>query len=118
MDTMMRVLIADNNASMRRMMRTIVKPVAEEIFECNDGKEAIEIYKGLSPDWVLMDFGMPQVDGLQATRQILDFDPNAHILLVTQYDDDDLRVAAREAGAMAIVLKDNLFNLGTKIKAL
>jgi CheY-like chemotaxis protein len=107
----MRVLIADDNPSMRQMIRTIIQPVAEEIFECADGSEAVETYQRIDPDWVLMDFEMPKLDGLQAIRQIMARNPQAQIMLITQHDDDDLRVAAKEAGAAAMVLKDNLFDL-------
>jgi CheY-like chemotaxis protein len=107
----MRVLIADDNPSMRQMIRTIIQPVAEEIFECEDGREAVETYQQIYPDWVLMDFEMPRLDGLQAIRQIIARNPNARIMLITQHDDDDLRIAAKEAGATAMVLKDNLFDL-------
>jgi DNA-binding NarL/FixJ family response regulator len=113
---MMKVLIADDNASMRRMIRTVIQSVAEEIFECADGREAVETFNRICPDWVLMDFGMPQLDGLQATRQIMAGHPQAQILLVTQHDDDDLRQAASEAGVKGFVLKDNLFSLRTRIK--
>lgn len=112
----MKVLIADDNASMRRMIRTLIQPVAEEIFECADGREAVETFDRIEPDWVLMDFGMPQLDGLQATRQIIARNPQAQILLVTQHDDDDLREAASEAGVKGFVLKDNLFSLRSRIK--
>ena len=107
----MRLLIADDNPSMRQMIRTIIQPVAEEIFECEDGREAVETYQQIDPDWVLMDFEMPRLDGLEAIRQIIERNPQAQILLITQHDDDDLRIAAKEAGATAMVLKDNLFDL-------
>jgi DNA-binding NarL/FixJ family response regulator len=55
-----------------------------------------------------MDVQMPGVDGLAATRQIIQFDAAARIVIVTDYDDDELRVAAREAGASAYVLKQDL----------
>jgi two-component system chemotaxis response regulator CheY len=112
---MMKILIADDNASMRRMIRTLFQNVAEEIFECADGSEAVETYNRITPDWVLMDFGMPEMDGLTAIRLIIANDPQARVLLVTQHDDDDLRQAAREAGARGFVLKDNLFSLRSTI---
>ena len=111
----MRILIVDDNASMRRMIRAVVKPVAEEIFECADGREAVETFERIEPDWVLMDFGMPRLDGLQATRQIIAANPHAQILLVTQHDDEELRQAASEAGVKGYVLKDNLFSLRSTI---
>lgn len=107
----MKVLIADDNASVRKMIRAIIQPVAEDIYECADGGEAVELYDRIRPDWVLMDFGMPRVDGLTAIKKIIAFFPDARILLVTQHDDDDLRSAAKEAGAESVVLKDDLFCL-------
>ena len=74
-----------------------------------------ETFDRIEPDWVLMDFGMPQLDGLQATRQIIARNPHAQILLVTQHDDEELRQAASEAGVKGYVLKDNLFSLRSTI---
>ena len=60
------------------------------------------------PDIVLMDVRMPRMDGLAATRQIREFHPGARVVIVTDYDDEDLRKAAMEAGARGYVLKQNL----------
>lgn len=111
----MKILIADDNILMRRMIHDVIKPFAEEIFECGDGNEAIEIYNSVEPDWVLMDYEMPQVDGLTATRRIIEGNPNARILLVTQHDDEDLRLEAKEAGTKGFVSKDNLLSLRLEI---
>jgi two-component system response regulator DegU len=58
-----------------------------------------------------MDVRMPRMDGLSATREILRYHPGARIIIVTDYDDDELRNAAREAGACAYALKHNLTEL-------
>lgn len=111
----MKILIADDNVLMRQMIRAVVKPLVEEIYECGDGSEAIEIYKRIKPHLVLMDFNMPLIDGLTAIRKIIGFDKNARIFLVTQHDDEDLRQVAQKAGAKAVISKDNLLRLRLEI---
>jgi YesN/AraC family two-component response regulator len=60
------------------------------------------------PDWVLMDVKMPKLDGIAATRQIMEAFPRAQIVIVSQYDDFEMREGARGAGAVDYVLKDDL----------
>ena len=107
----MKILIVDDNASMRRMIRGIIQPLADEIYECADGGEALEIYARVFPDWVLMDIQMKPVDGITATRQIIEAYPQARVLMVTNYNDDDLRQAAHEAGASRYLVKENLLDI-------
>jgi CheY-like chemotaxis protein len=104
----MNVLIVDDNQQMRRAIRTCLADVAEEIFECADGEAALATYDRCRPDWVLMDLEMPGLGGFEATRQLKLAHPDAQIVVVTNYDGGDLRVAAREAGACAFVVKENL----------
>jgi two-component system, NarL family, response regulator LiaR len=107
----MKVLIVDDNASMRRMIRGIIEPAGAEIHECEDGGAAFEIYARVSPDWVLMDIELKTVDGITATRQIIEAYPQARIVMLTSYNDDDLRRAAREAGACRYLVKENLLDI-------
>ena len=107
----MKLLIVEDNPAMRRMMRRMVADLANEIRECGDGAEALEAYRELQPDWVLMDLQMPRVGGLEATRRIRADFPDAQIIIVTQYDDPHWRTAATEAGACGYVLKGNLLDL-------
>lgn len=65
----------------------------------------------MHPDLVLMDIAMKGMDGLSATARIRSAFPEAHVLMLTQYDDPDLRLAARECGAEAYLLKDDLSQL-------
>jgi two-component system response regulator DegU len=104
----MTFLIVDDNASMRRMLVRAVHKAADRIWECVDGAEALAAYMDHSPDIVLMDIQMSRVDGLAATKQIVQFDPSARIIIVTDYDDDELRIMARKAGASEYVLKHDL----------
>lgn len=104
----MKVLIVDDHEGMRMLMRSYLPDAFDEIHECEDGFHAIDCYREHLPDWVLMDWKMKQMDGITATRQIIAAYPQAKILLVTNFDDDNLRRAAHVAGAVGYVHKDNL----------
>ncbi|MGH8692954.1 MAG: response regulator transcription factor [Burkholderiales bacterium] len=108
---MMKVLIVEDNPQMRQMIRSVLARVSQEIYECGDGAEAMAAYTTHLPHWVLMDIDLPQLNGLEATRQIISAFPDAHILVVTNYDDERLRAAATAAGARGYVLKENLLDL-------
>jgi two-component system response regulator DegU len=113
-----KVLIVDDNPGIRRMLKRAIGEVAEKIWDCADGAQAQSSYMDHRPDVVLMDIRMPQVDGLEATRQILRVDPSARVVIVTDYDDEDLRRAAAEAGACGFSLKEDLMNLPRILGAL
>lgn len=107
----MNFLIVEENENMRRMICNIVAELAGETHECADGTGALAAYAEHRPDWVLMDVKLNQMDGLTATRQIKDAFPQANILIVSDYDDQNLRRAAREAGASEYVVKESLLDL-------
>jgi DNA-binding NarL/FixJ family response regulator len=106
----MRLLIVEDNANVRRLIRSIVKGIAE-IAECDDGAQALAAYRQSRPDWVLMDIKMAAVNGIQAAREIKAAFPEARIVMVTNYDDAELREAARNAGASRYLLKENLLEI-------
>jgi CheY-like chemotaxis protein len=116
--SLMTVLIVEDNAGIRRLLRRAFADSATEIWECGDGSAALPLYEQHHPDIVLMDMRMPQMDGLTATRQIHQAHPTARIVMVTDYDDDDLRRAAAEAGASAYALKQNLAELPRIVSSL
>lgn len=107
----MNLLIVEDNASMRRMIKRVVSDLADEIIECEDGDDALALYSATQPDWVLMDIQMNKTKGLTATRQILSKFADAKIVIVTNYDDAHFRKSAREAGAHEYVLKENLYDV-------
>ena len=107
----MKIMIVDDNRQMRRMIVSLIDDLVEEIIECGDGSEAVPAYDEHRPDWVLMDIEMGRVDGIEATRQIRDAFPDARIVMVTNYDESELRAAASTAGACGYVLKDNLLGI-------
>jgi CheY-like chemotaxis protein len=105
------LLIVDDSSSVRRLIRSIVGQLADEIVDCEDGAQAMSAYMQHRPDFVLMDIEMKHVDGLTATREIKAADPQAMVFIVTNYDAADLREAAQQAGACGYVLKENLLEL-------
>ena len=107
----MTVLIVEDNAGVRRLLRRAMERIATEVWECEDGSHALANYRDHAPDLVLMDVRMPIMDGLAAVKQIRRFDPVARIIMVTDYDDEELRLAASGAGAWGYTLKQNLTGL-------
>src|SRR5262245_60474703 len=105
----MKLLIVEDNPAVRRIIRSIVAPLADEIHECEDGVGALAAYQTHRPDFVLMDVAMSSLDGIAATRQIRAADPAAKVIIVTNYDEADVREEAQQAGACGYVLKENLF---------
>jgi len=107
----MNFLIVEDNDNMRRMIRSLVSEFAGETYECRDGAEALAAYAEHLPDWVLMDIRMSEVDGISATRELKAAFPDANIIIVTDYNDAELRRSAREAGACEYVVKEDLLSL-------
>lgn len=113
----MKMLIVEDNAVMRRLLRSLVVNLAEEIHECTDGSQALAAYRQFLPDWVLMDIEMPELDGLETTRQLLAAFPAARVVIVTQHDSAKFRDAAQHAGAYGFVSKENLLGLPALINS-
>jgi CheY-like chemotaxis protein len=111
MTSKIRVLITDDHAEMRQLIKTVIADLAAGMIECENGSEALDIYRENQPDWVIMDIKMPVTDGISATRQIKAAFPAARIIIVTDYDDLRLRTAALSAGACEYVIKDELIRL-------
>ena len=113
----MKILIVEDNLSMRRMIKEFVQDHVDEFVECSDGSEALNSYVQHHPDLVLMDMKMGRVNGLEATRKIKQAFVEARIVIVSQWDTPALRSAAKEAGAEAYVNKKSLVPLREIIKA-
>jgi two-component system response regulator DegU len=107
----MKVLIVEDNAVMREMIKRMVGDLADEISECEDGNQALAAYEASRPDWVLMDIEMPGMDGITATRRLIKTHTEARVIIVTDYGDKPLRAAARAVGACGYVLKENLIEV-------
>src|SRR5690242_10666105 len=104
---MMRVLIVDDHPLFRDGLRGLLESVEdlEVCGEAGSGSEAVELAANLQPDLVLMDLNMPALDGIEATRRIVQDSPRANVLVVTMYEDDESVFAALRAGARGYVLK-------------
>ncbi|MBA2736533.1 MAG: response regulator transcription factor [Pyrinomonadaceae bacterium] len=107
----MKVLIVEDSPPMLKMIRRAIADWAHEICECGDGAEAVALYAEQLPDWVLMDIELGAVNGIAATRQIKNNFPEARVVMVTNYNDHEMREAATRAGACGYVLKENLLEL-------
>lgn len=106
-----RILIADDHGPFRTMLKSLLGAQGAEVVECRDGREALNRFDELAPDWVLMDVEMPGLDGLAATRQLIASSPKARVVILTQHNDEQSRAAARAAGACEFVPKDELEQL-------
>ena len=93
---------------MRKVIRSLVEDLAREIFEAEDGQAAVDAWLLHRPDWVTLDLAMRPVDGLTALREIRSHDPLALVIIITAYDTNAFRQAAKLAGAHAYVLKDDI----------
>lgn len=109
----MNVMIVDDSAAMRKIIRDICFSFAEKIVECVNGFEAIKTYENFLPHLVLMDIKMPEMNGLEAMKKILEKHPNAKIIIITQYKEKELEEEAKKFGAYAFLLKENLSDLET-----
>jgi len=103
-----RVLIVDDHKVVREGLKAFMLPREnlEVIGEAVDGQEAVEMAAALHPDVILLDLVMPRMDGIEATRQIKHQNPDAHILILTSFGDDEKIIAAIKAGALGYLLKD------------
>jgi two-component system response regulator DegU len=112
----MKLLIVDDHAVMRRTVRDLVATADDDVREACDGAEAELAFEAQRPDCVIMDVQMHPVGGIAATQQITARHPGARIIVLTQFDDQDLRDSARAAGACGFVTKDNLDALGEMVR--
>ena len=103
-----RVLIADDHTLVREGLRALLEGQGgfEVVGEASNGREAIERAVQLRPDVVLMDIGMPEVDGLAATRRITRLNPAIRILVLTVHETEDYFFRVLEAGAHGFLVKD------------
>jgi DNA-binding NarL/FixJ family response regulator len=107
MAEMLRVLIADDHTIFRDGLRALLAsaPDIEFAGEAGDGYEAIALAASLQPDLVLMDLQMPGLNGIEATRRIVQESPHIRILVITMFEDDASVLAAMRAGARGYLLK-------------
>ena len=109
----MKILIADDNAGFRALLRDLLSDLTTDIEEAGNGEEAVIAYSRNHPDFVLMDLRMEPMDGIAATKAILAHDHAARVVVVSTFDDEALREAAHKAGACGYATKDDLSVLKT-----
>ncbi|MFZ0480964.1 MAG: response regulator transcription factor [Terriglobales bacterium] len=104
-----RILIADDHAIVRQGLRSLLEshPGWEVCAEAADGFEAVKKVEQFKPDLVALDIGMPQLNGLDAARQILRDNPKIKILFLTVYDTDHSAKTAIQLGAKGLILKSD-----------
>jgi DNA-binding NarL/FixJ family response regulator len=105
--TVIRVLIADDHTLVREGIRLLLETAHDVrvVGEASDGAEAIRLARELTPSLVLMDIAMPNVDGLEATREIKRMQPNVQVLVLTMHEGEDYFFKILAAGASGYVLK-------------
>jgi DNA-binding NarL/FixJ family response regulator len=107
----MRLMIVDDHEGMRNMIRKLVAAPGDTVTECASGDEALKTVTEFKPDCVTMDVSMPGLCAFKTTVGIRAAHPPARIIFVSSHDLPEYRRAAREAGAVGYVLKENLSDL-------
>lgn len=103
---MKRVLIVDDASVVRMLIKKVLTQGDFDIVgEAVNGKDALVKYKELKPDIVTMDITMPEVDGIQATKDIIAFDSNAKIVMLSGIDQKEMLWQAIKAGAVSYIVK-------------
>ena len=105
----LRILLADDHEIVRRGLCSLLQKHEgwEVCGEASDGRQTIEMAKQLKPDVVIVDIGMPHLNGLDTTRQLLQHDPNFKVIVLTITDSDQVIREALDAGARGFVLKSD-----------
>ena len=118
--TPLRILIVDDHAVVRRGVRSLLEsqPGWEISGEAATGREAVDLARRLRPDVVVMDLSLPELNGLDATRQILKESPGSEIVVLTMHHSEELARSVLQAGARGYVLKSDVDqNLITAIES-
>jgi DNA-binding NarL/FixJ family response regulator len=113
------VLLVDDHSLVRRGFRRMLEDEADitVVGEASDGKEAVDLTRSLKPQVVVMDCALPEINGLQATRQILSFAPETLILMLSMHTEETWVRQAMDAGARGYVLKNAMdLELGAAIR--
>ncbi len=106
---MVRILLADDHTVMRAGLRLLLERHEdfEVVGEAADGRQAVDIATELKPTVVVMDIAMPQLNGVEAARQILNRDPDTAIVMLSMHSDESYVLRSLKAGARAYLLKDS-----------
>ncbi len=103
---MARIMVADDASFMRQMIREIVEGEGYEVVgEAADGDEAVETYKQVQPDLVMMDIVMPRRSGIDSVKAILKLDPKGRVVMCSALGQETLVAEAMDAGALDFIVK-------------
>ncbi|HXP85268.1 MAG TPA: response regulator transcription factor [Bryobacteraceae bacterium] len=107
--TSIRVLLADDHTVMRNGLRLLLERQGDltVMGEAADGRQAVDMAAAGNPDVVVMDIAMPQLNGVEATRQIVNRNPNTAIVILSMHSDESYVIRSLKAGARAYLLKDS-----------
>ncbi|QTA38546.1 response regulator [Thermosipho ferrireducens] len=101
-----KILVVDDTAFMRMMLKDIITKAGHEVVgEATNGKEAVEKYKELKPDIVTMDITMPEMNGIDAIKEIKKIDPDATIIVCSAMGQQAMVIEAIQAGAKDFIVK-------------
>lgn len=105
----LKILLADDHVVMRTGLRALLErqPNLEVVGESENGREAIELVASLKPDVVVMDVGMPVLNGIEATKTIVTQHPTTAVVILSMYVDESYIMRALKAGARGYLLKDS-----------
>ena len=105
----LKILLADDHVVMRTGLRALLErqPNLEVVGESENGREAIELVASLRPDVVVMDVGMPVLNGIEATKTIVTQHPTTAVVILSMYVDESYIMRALKAGARGYLLKDS-----------
>ena len=105
----LRILLADDHVVMRTGLRALLErqPNLEVVAESENGRETIELAASLKPDVVVMDVGMPVLNGIEATKTIVTEHPNIAVVILSMHSDESYVMRALKAGARGYLLKDS-----------
>ena len=103
------MLLADDHNLIRAGLRLVIsqEPDFQVVGEAGNGRQAVEMARELKPDVVVMDIGMPDLNGIEACRQILNDVPDSHVVMLSMHSDEGYVLRALKAGARAYLLKDS-----------
>ncbi len=115
----LRVCIVDDDPFVTMSLATILaaEPDVEVVGEGHDGDEAVELFRSVAPDVLLMDIQMPRTDGLAAAERILAEEPQARIVFLTTFSDDDYIVRALRLGAKGYLIKQEIATIAPALRS-
>ena len=108
----MRILVADDHGIARQGLKALIEkqPDMKVVAQAQDGRMALQLAGELSPDIIIMDISMPELNGIEATRLVLAENPRIRVVILSMHSDKQIVREALRAGALAYVLKSHVFD--------